>query len=153
MSNQDHRELIGLTVKLLQSINYSPVVVQMLKSMYRDLKSRYTKRLPIEALGGNIVTIVDLFCQSVPIENRLSLDKFDRIKKKFHDLTGKLFLVEVVDAFIEIVENEILQISETEKFSQVLIYSDQPASLYPMELCLKKEGFRPLIETSASEDF
>jgi DNA-binding response OmpR family regulator len=116
--------------------------------MYIDLKERYTKRLPIEALGGNIITIADLYCQTVPVDQRLSLDKLDRIKKKFHDLTGKLFLSEVVEAFVKMIEEELLSTAAIEKFSQVLIFSDQPASLYPMELCLKNEGFRPITETS-----
>lgn len=147
---KEYREVINLTVKLLQSLNYSPVIIEMLRSMYINLGGKYTKRLPIEVLGGNILTIVDLFCDNIPLNQRLSLDKFDAIKRKFRDLVGKLFLGEVVEAFIVMIQEEILSIHTVEKVGQVMLYADHQDAIKPVELRLKNEGFRTVIETSAS---
>ena len=145
---QDYRATIKLTVKLLRSLNYSPVVIGMLSAMYKDLGRKFTKRLPIEALGGNILTIVDLFCDNIPLNERLSLDKFEAIKKKLRDLTGKLFLGEVVEAFIIMIQEEILQLQAAGRTGQVMIYAGDTDALYPLDLRLKNEGFRTVSELS-----
>lgn len=147
-NTQDYRSTIKLTGKLLESLNYSPVVIEMLRSMYKDLGGKYTKRLPVEVFGGNILTIVDLFCDNIPLNGRLSLDKFDAIKKKLRDLTGKLFLVEVVEAFIVMIQEEILQLQTVEKASQVMIYAGDSDSLYAVKVRVKQEGFRTVSERS-----
>jgi DNA-binding response OmpR family regulator len=141
-NTRDPRSTIKLSAKLLESLNFSPVVIGILRSMYIDLGGKYTKRLPIEALGGNILTIVDLFCENISLNDRLSLDKFDAVKKKLRDLSGKLFLHEVVEAFIILIQEEILQLQTVGKASQVMIYSRESDLLYPVEMRLKHEGFR-----------
>jgi len=144
----ENQELIGRTVKLLSSLNYSPVVIEILRTMYHDLKNKYTKRLPIEVLGGNILTIVDLFCDSIPHNDRLSLDKFDTITKKLRDLIGKLFLPEVVESFIEMIKAEILDQHTTQDAGQVLIFAEDISFRQPLELRLKNEGFRTVSHSS-----
>jgi len=147
-TNKDPRDIIHYTVKLLKSLNYSPVVIEMLRSMYRDLGGKFTKRLPIEALGGNILTIIDLFCDNIPDGDRISLDKFDAIKRKFRDLTGKLFLREVVESFIQMMQEQILTGTTSDSSCQVMIYSIDPGLACPLELRIKNEGFRSLIMCS-----
>jgi len=145
--SEDDRRVIQLTVKLLASLNYPPTVVEMLRLMYIDLAGGYSKRLPIEVLGGNILTIVDLFCENVPLSDHLTLDKFDAIKKKLRALVGKLFLSEVVEAFIDMMQEEILDLHATLKVGQVMIYSADPHLLRPLEMRLKNEGLRTLSHT------
>ena len=142
--DRDPRKTIKLTIKLLESLNYSPIVVEMLRSMYINLGGKYTKRLPIEVLGGNILTIIDLFCDNVPVGERLSLEKFEAIKKKFRDLAGKLFLREVVEACIVMVQEEILTQHTTDATCQVMMYSRDTCISYPLELRIKSEGFRTM---------
>ncbi len=144
----DVRTQAAQTAKLLQSINYSPVVIQMLLSMYKDLEGKFTKRLPIEILGGNILTVVDLFCASIKPEQKLSLDKFDVVKKKLHELTGRLFLVEIVEAFIAMIQEEILNLSAWGALGQIMILGDKLENMQPVELRLRNEGFRVVCETS-----
>ncbi len=151
-SGLNPRELIQLTAKHLESLNYSPVIAEMLRSMYINLGGKYTKRLPIEVLGGNILTIVDIFCDNVPSDERLSLDKFEAVKKKFRDLTGKLFLQEVVEACIVMVQEEILSRHISETPCQVMLYSRHNDMSYPLELRIKNEGFR-VMSNNAIEAF
>ncbi|MEZ5360017.1 MAG: DUF4388 domain-containing protein [Candidatus Zixiibacteriota bacterium] len=143
----DNREIINLTVKLLTSINFSPVIIEMLKSMYINLRGKYTRRLPIEALGGNILTIADLFAESVAHDDRISLDKFDAVKKKLRDLTGKLFLSEVAEAFIDMIQDEVLNINSTTS-GQVMILADDITTAIPIEMRLKSEGYRTVVSGS-----
>jgi DNA-binding response OmpR family regulator len=147
-NSKDQRSWINLSAKLLSSLEYPPVVVQMLRSMYKDLGGKYTKRLPIEILGGNILTIVDLYCETVDPHERLSLDKFDAIKKKCRDLAGRLFLPEVVESFIVMMQREVLHAQEICKFGQVMLYADNPGILYPIERRLQNEGFRTIAQLS-----
>jgi len=118
---QEQRKVIKLTAKLLQAIKYPPVIVEMLRSMYMNLRGKYTKRLPIEVL-----------------------DRFEVVRIKFREVTGKLLLAEVVDAFCEMVEQEILQASDETVPAQVMIYADNPGTLFPVQKRLKSEGYHPL---------
>ncbi len=147
-SDRDSLSTIKLTVKLLTSLQYPPVVIEILRSMYKDLGGKYTKRLPIEVFGGNILTIVDIFCENIDLQQKLSLDKFDAIKKKYRDLTGKLFLGEVVEAFIALIQDEILQAQTAGTAGQVMIYADDPGILYPVEHRIHNEYFRTVGQCS-----
>ncbi len=141
----DCRGRISLTAKLLDSLNYSPLVIEILRSMYINLRQKYTKRLPIETLGGNILTIVDIFCENVSINEKMSLDKFEAVRSNLTSLSGKLFLPEVVDAFVEMIEEEILIEPSSEKYNQALMFCEDIDLLNPLATRLKDEGFRPVI--------
>lgn len=146
--NSDHRTLITLTIKLLESLNYSPLVIEVLRSTYINLREKFTKRLPIEVLGGNILTVTDIFCDMIDTDSQLTLDRFDAMKRKYRDLAGKLFLTEVVEAFIAMIQEELLSISALEKFSQVLLYGVDPLQLASTEQRIKAAGFRTVAEDS-----
>ncbi len=140
----DSRSQINLTIKLLDSLNYSPLVIGILRSMYINLREKYTKRLPIETLGGNILTVIDIFCEHIPVGQKMSLDRFEVVQRKFHDLKGKLFLSEVVDAFLNMIQKDILLPQPNEKFNQVMVYCDDEEIIAPVENRLRSEGFRTI---------
>ncbi len=144
-AGEDFRAQISLTVKLLDSLNYSALVIGILKAMYINLREKFTKRLPIETLGGNILTIVDIFCDNISLGEKMSLDKFDKIKHKFNDLRGKLFLPEVVEAFLDMIQGEILATEEHLRYNQVLLYCSDLEMARPVEARLKNEGFRVIV--------
>ncbi len=143
--DQDQRKVIKLTANLMKAVNYSPVISEMLRSMYKDLKGKYTKRLPEEILGGNILTIVDLFCESGGADQNLSLDRFDVIKAKYSDVTGRLLLAEVVESFCEMIEEDILAEDRGEPARQVMIYADPPGAAYPFQQRLHREHYGTVI--------
>ncbi len=142
----DCRTRVPMSAKLLDSLNFPPLVVGMLKSMYIDLEQKYTRRLPIEALGGNILTIVDVFCENVSFDRRLSLDKFEKVRSNLESMSGRLFLKEVTTAFVELIEQEILDDSPVQDgtHNQVLLYCDDKGYLESVTDRLRDEGFRPL---------
>ncbi|MBN1213023.1 MAG: DUF4388 domain-containing protein [candidate division Zixibacteria bacterium] len=143
-SSENPRSFIDLTVKLLDSLNFPPLIAEVLRSMYINLRQKYTKRLPIEVLGGNILTVVDIFCDNIAANEKLSLDKFDAIKKKFEDLTGKLFLAEVAKPFIAMIKEEVFEAQTDDKYNQVMLFGDMPELTSHFEHRLRQEGFRTL---------
>jgi len=152
-SAPDCRTRVQMTAKLLDSLNYPPLVVGILRSMYIDLEQKFTRRLPIETLGGNILTIVDVFCEHVSFDRRLSLDKFELVRANLQSLTGRLFLREVTDAFIELIEKEILDESSEQEgtFNQVLMYCSDNDYLDVVAGRLREEGFRPVSMTDTDK--
>jgi len=139
---QDNRHIIQLTVKLLTSLNYPVAIVDILRNMYEKIADNYFQSLPIAMLGGNIITITDLFCDGIPANTRLSLEKFESIKRRLHDLKGRFFLPEVVDTFIAMVQDEILQNRTIQYSGQVMIYGTDLSFQHSFETRLKSEGFR-----------
>lgn len=146
----DRKQTCELTIKLLKSLGYSPVVVAMLRAMYKDIEGKYTKRLPIEILGGNILTAVDSFCRSYPACDRLSLDKLDSAQKKLREQTGKILLDEVVESFIGLLKDEILKLHTEQNVGQIMLLSRAPEITETVEGRLKNEGFRVISTDSVS---
>lgn len=148
----DRQQTADLTVRLLKSLGYSPVVIAMLRSMYKDLKGKYNHRLPIEILGGNILSVVDTFCRSFPATERLSLDKLDAAQKKLRTDVGTLFLSEVVEAFVALLKDEILKLHTEQNYGQIMLFSRIEALTATVEARLKGEGFR-IISTDSVAKF
>ena len=142
--NSDFRAIIAKTIKLLVSLNYSPVIIEILRSMYKDLKKKFTKRLPIEILGGNIITIADLVAHSMDVNEKLTFEKFETIKRKIKDLTGDLFLAEVAEAFVEMIEESIIHESEKLPFNQIMLYNRYSELTDSLETRLISDQFRTI---------
>ena len=141
----DNRRVIGLTVKLLASINYQPVVLDILQFMYSDVQDQRRDGLPITVLGGSILTIADLFCDSIPEDSRLSVSKLDAVRKHLRDMSGRLFLTDVGETFIGMIQDEFLDRHTARKKPQVMIYSEDPVIRQGLDLRMKNEGFRTII--------
>ncbi|MFH1314106.1 MAG: DUF4388 domain-containing protein [Candidatus Eisenbacteria bacterium] len=135
------RRLIQLSIKLLVSHNYSPVMIEILHSMYANLDEGCETDLPIHILGGSIVTVVDQFCHAAPDHERLSLDRFDSIKRRLRDQAGRLFLPKVAEAFIEMVQDEVLDLQTGRGSLQLMLYCEDQVLQQPLETRLKAEGF------------
>ncbi len=142
----DSRRLIELTIRLLKSVDYPLMARHMLGMMYSPLPQDCTEIMPVEVLGSNIVTIVDLYCDNLPAIDRLSLDKFDAVETKLRDLIGKLFIEEIVEQFVEMIKSDILSIQSASQASQIMVFSETEDSGRLLEARLKLEGFRIIIE-------
>jgi DNA-binding response OmpR family regulator len=147
-SKDDYRQIISSTRQLLESFGYSPQVTGMLGLMYQDLKLDQSAVLPLEVLGSNIITIVDLFCQNIPLDRDFTLEKFDAIKKRLRDFSGKLFIGEVVEAFIGMIQEEILNLQTIGYMGQIALFANEARLAYPLTLRLKNEGFRVAWESA-----
>jgi DNA-binding NarL/FixJ family response regulator len=63
-------------------------------------------------------------------------------------MTGRLFLSEIVEAFIAMIQEHILETAVSGDKGQLMILSDKAIHMQPVELRLRNEGFRVVCETS-----
>jgi response regulator RpfG family c-di-GMP phosphodiesterase len=150
-NGDDYRGKIDASIKLLESFEYSKSVTAILGLMYKDLQSDNAASLSFEALGGSMLTIVDLFCENVAFDKNFTLEKFDAIKKRLRDYSGKFFPGDVVEAFISIVQEEILNLQTVGLAGKIALFSNDPMSSYPLALRLKNEGFKVTLESFADK--
>jgi len=149
--SEDARQVLELTTRLLSALSYPDVITMILASAYTELPKTVGSTLPIEVLGGSILTVVDLFCHATPRADRLSLDRFDAVKKKLRERAGVLFLPEVVEAFIGMVQEAILNVQADPGVSQVMIVCDDAVTRDTLNLRIRNEGFATIAETEVSE--
>ena len=147
----DNRRIVRLTVRLLSSINYPSRVLDILGAMYKDVGRDYEETLPLEALGGNILTIADLFCESIPEDEQLTSERLDVIRKRLRDLKGRLFLPEVVEVFLGLVQEEFFARHTSARAAQVMILSHDSELQRVLEQRLKGEGCSVIQATSPEE--
>jgi CheY-like chemotaxis protein len=136
----------------LRLLNEHPFVVGILRSMYCNLERRDCRKPSLELTVANILTVVDLYCDTLHFEVDLTHNRFQTISRELSNLAGKLFLKEVVEAFIAMIEREAPKEGETGKSKRVLIYSDRQDRIYPLETRLRNEGFQPTA-TESLESF
>jgi len=146
-----NRRLVQLTTKLLYSMDYPPQIPAILASMYSDLDQKSQKNLPLETLGGNILTMVELFCDSLSEGEKLTLEKFGIIKRRLSSLKGHLFLPEITDVFTDMIQEEVLDRHTVAGNGQVLIYAKDPEKQHLLGMRLKNEGFGVILATSSEE--
>jgi DNA-binding response OmpR family regulator len=145
---EDHRKAIELTVTLLESLKYSQAVLNVLRSMYADLPGDHATRLPLEVLGGSILTAVDMACQATPANQHLSLDKFDLIKKSLRANADVSLLSEVVEQLIDMLQGRILNSHSAQASAQIMMYSDNADTQKLLSTRLRNEGFRTIVQSS-----
>lgn len=144
----DSRQYIPLTIKLLKSLNYSQTAIEIMKGMFTNLEGKYERHLPQEILGANILSIVFLYCDSFHQNEKLGLDKLDTIKQKLREQAGKIFFPEVVEAFIEMLQSEVLDLHTSQLDTQVMLYAEDLLILQPIAMRLKNEGYRTITHSS-----
>jgi len=124
------------------------VIIKILRSMYCSLKSEEARRPSLELMGANILTIVDLFCDTVHDEEYLDAETLGIISRELTNLAGKLILKEVVEAFSPIPGTESQNTGSAEKPIRIIIYSDRPTQIYPLKVRLKNGGMRAMAADS-----
>jgi len=144
------RRLMGLVNKLLQSVYYEPAVIEILRSMYLDVSEDILKELPIEAIGGNILTVVDMFSETIQPSQRLTLDRIQEFQFMIHQEVGKRLYPEVFETFLRVVKEESMRTPTVVRRGQIMIYSETAEKLLALTDRLKSEGFRTIIAPSRS---
>lgn len=137
----ENRAIIEKSRRLLDSLDFSPEITGLLSRMYSNLDPSSQAELSFDVLGGNILTVVDMFCENLPSDRRLTLDIFDAFKKRLRDYVGKLFLIEVVEPFISAIHDEIINIQTERRTGNIMLYSEDFELSRPLELRLQSEGF------------
>jgi DNA-binding response OmpR family regulator len=139
--DRDNRHVIQLTVRLLSSIGYPPRVLDILRAMYCDISDHFEDTLPLEILGGNILTVADLYCESIPANERITMERFDLIKQRLRELKNRMVLPRVAEALIGIIQEELLDSHTRRGANQILHYTQDEKLGHALELRLKIEGY------------
>lgn len=138
------RRLLSLATKILQSVYYKPEAIDMLRCMYLDLSAWHESELPVQAIGGNILTVVDMFHEQVVPNQRLTLERFDAIKASLEQHVGRLVLPDVLAAFVALIREEVLNSPMFSRMGQIMIFTDDSLATEPLELRLRAESFRTI---------
>jgi len=149
-NNSDNRMAIGLTVRLLGSVSYQPEILNMLSGMYAGIQNQNPEILPIDFLGANILTIVDLFCEMLQDEE-LTFEKSEIMKRKIRDMSGRMVLPEVAEAFIGLMQDDLIDSQVDGRKTQVMIFAEDPMLRTPLNLRLENEGFRTILPETSDE--
>jgi DNA-binding response OmpR family regulator len=128
--------------RTLQALNERPIIARMLGLLYCSLEESSFQQPSLDIMGANILTIADLFCDTLPVEEHLTGDTHQVITSELGNLAKKLFLKEVIDAFSAILEDEIVVEGASERPHRVLIFSNRPNRIYALKARLRHEGFR-----------
>jgi len=137
-----------IKVTLLECFNENSVIIKMLRSMYRSLQSINDQSPSLELIGANILTITDLFCDTIPDEEYLDTDTHEVISREMDKLAGKLLLKEVVEAFRAIFGVEPRINGMPQKPFQIIVYSDRVNQIYSFKTRLKNEGMWVMVTDS-----
>ncbi|HVP58880.1 MAG TPA: DUF4388 domain-containing protein [bacterium] len=150
----DAHQNIRITIKLLASLEYPPAVLQVLRHVYADLEAEVAsdreaaapaETLPIDILGGNIITAVDLLCREVPASEHLSLDRFNAIQSTLRAEIGRKLLPDVAEALIQMLREAALESRPTRAPIQLMVLAEDPETQPLVEARFKNEGFRAVV--------
>jgi len=145
---RDFRRLTELVIKLLQSVYYEPVVIDILRSMYLDISSVTDIEPPLEVVGGNILTMVDMFSENLQPARRLTLDRIEEFQATVTPRVGQQLLPNIFETFMTITKEESLRTPTALRLGQIMIYTEEAARVMALADRLKTEGFRTIIAPS-----
>jgi DNA-binding response OmpR family regulator len=143
-TTRNFRLLIDLVIRLLQSVYYEPAVIEILRSMYGDLSQRPLDEVPFNVIASNILTVVDLYCETLPPSRQLTLDKLEEFRRSIEHRVGHLLLPRVFDTFIALMEQEAVNTPNLPRRGQIMFYSRAPELVFALESRLKSDGFRTI---------
>ena len=141
---RDFRRLIDLVIKLLQSVYYEPKAIDILRWMYADISDRRDEKVPLAVLGGNILTVIDLFFEMFPPSKRATIDKLDEFRQSIDHRINVELLPIVVDAFMAVANEETLRVSTVSRSGQIMICSNRADNMIALTDQLKAIGFRTI---------
>jgi DNA-binding response OmpR family regulator len=163
----DAQQTIQTTINLLGSLEYSPSVLQVLRHVYADMgegaggakggggegqskghDALQADNLPVEVLGGNIITAVDLLCREVSASEHLSLDRFDAVQSKLRQEVGRKLLPEVAEALVQMLHETALESRSIQRPLQLMVFCEDAHTQELLEARLKNEGFRAIMVNS-----
>jgi hypothetical protein len=131
-------------IKLLQSVYYEPQAIEMLRWMYADISERHDEKIPLVVLGGNMLTVIDLFFEMFPPTKRATVDKLEDFRMSIDSRVGHELLPQVVDAFMAVANEESLRVSTVSRSGQIMIWSGKADRMIELTDKLQGIGLRTI---------
>ncbi|UCC43506.1 MAG: DUF4388 domain-containing protein [Candidatus Zixiibacteriota bacterium] len=138
--NWEHN-LIELSAKSLELRRFPRAVVDIIRSMYKEIANRPLPELTFTDVAGNIVTIVDFYLDHWPDQTKLTTDQFETVKQTLRNRTDNLFLREVVEHFLQLLRREEVTVGVRSPDCNALILDETNEDHLMLEHCLLNLGF------------
>jgi hypothetical protein len=135
-------------IALPENFEENPVMFNILRSMYRSLKPEDIQNPSLEVTGGNILTIVDLYSDTVHDKSSPGERTLKSISDELKKMAGQLIRAEVVEAFVKILNDETNKVRDAEKSARIIIFSDQPDNIYSLKIRLRNDGLHAITTES-----
>jgi hypothetical protein len=103
----DRADIIGLSAGRLAGWDYPPLVVQMLRCMYREGSPVPSKSSGIDKFGGSILTAADCFCHNWPDASGISARQLGQVEQKLQKLVGASVGPDVLSALIDAICDDL----------------------------------------------
>jgi len=132
------------------SLSFPPIVTDILHQMNQDEPVHYPDRLPLEALGGIILKLVDYYLRRWPGSDKISIKLFDAVRQHLRDRSGRLFPEQVVEAFLVVLHLDAAGGSPGPA-CDVLLYAADGRDTLLLEPCFKNLGFEVILAASLDE--
>jgi len=101
------KDIIALSAGRLESWGYHPLVVALLRDMYRDLTPAQKSKPNLPVIGASILSVVDFFYHAVPNPDNLRADCLCHLKECLAGQTASFTLPEIIDELIDVKSTEI----------------------------------------------
>ena len=135
------QNIANLSATSLHSRGYPASVAAVLRSMHQVVEDWPTRPSSMEFIGGNILLTVDYFVEHWPDTEKMSVEQLDSLKDNLRELSGKLFLPEVVEGLLSVLRQEIVTTHDHGSACQVLLFVEGGEDRLMLALCLKNIGF------------
>jgi hypothetical protein len=145
-SSNGFKSISDAGAKCLPLLNKEPDAVRMLRSMYCNLEKKDGAKPAPELTGANILTIIDLVCDTFRFEESLTREKCQVLRQGLENLIGKMLLKEVVEALFAVLEQELPGRNQRKRSNQIAVFSDRADRFNPLVTRLKNEGFQPSVD-------
>ncbi len=144
------QNIANLAATSLHSRGYPASVAAVLRAMYQVVEDWPTRPSSMEFIGGNILLTVDYFVEHWPDTEKMSVEQLESLKDNLRELSGKLFLPEVVDGLLSVLRQEIVTTHDHGSACQVMLFVEGGEDRLMLALCLTNIGFG--VTTVASVD-
>lgn len=145
--------LMHRTAALLESIGLDEELVSVLREAYADSEeSDFQRQFSLGALGGSIVTVVDVFCEDHSLQEPVTLMQFEELKRRLLEERATTAPIEVIEALIHTLQEECLNQRLYEPRGEVAFYHDARIEMDPFLLYqLTRAGIRVTAANSLSD--
>lgn len=121
---------------------YPPSVLNTIRKLYPKLSElSATERQTADIRNGNIVTAVDFYLRHFREDDKLLLKQYNSVEMYLRAQVGSLLLPEVTDAFLDLLQEEIVRPNQTDTPSQSLILDELNIAESGLSDCLKSCGY------------
>ena len=129
-------------------LSFPSPVLAILQAAAGDDLPEYPDRVSREALGGNIINLVEEFCRIRQAAGELTLHEFEMIAWDLRSAIGTRFISDAVEALLTVLWTEVINRDRQTEAYRVLLYNPVGHDVLMLGPCLENIGFE--LQTAGS---